>query len=243
MKLKLSNVSRSFGEHRALSGISLDLPHSSALVLIGPSGGGKSTLLRILAGLETPDSGTVEINGNPLVFGEKHLLAYRRQIGMVFQGFNLFPHLSALDNILLPLTVAHAIPRDEAYAIAEELLHKFALAQHAGKKPGSLSGGQKQRIAIARALAVKPQLLLLDEPTSALDPSMTAEVLETIEMLKSQGRDFVLATHEMGFAKHVADHIALIEEGRVADWGKPERLFGADAAPAARSFLKKALRW
>lgn len=243
MNLKLSNLARSFGPHQALDGVSLDLKDFSALVLIGPSGGGKSTLLRILAGLETPDRGSVEINGKPLDFDPQSLLIHRRQIGVVFQGFNLFPHLSAMDNLLLPLTVAHAIPREQARAIAEDLLRKFALERHADKKPGALSGGQKQRIAIARALATSPQLLLLDEPTSALDPSMTAEVLDTIEMLRSQGRDFVLATHEMGFARQVADQIALIMDGRVADAGSPQHLFGPEASPATRLFLEKTLRW
>jgi polar amino acid transport system ATP-binding protein len=227
----------------ALNGFSLQVEHCRALVLIGPSGGGKSTLLRVLAGLETPDAGTVEINGTPLVFEEQCLLAHRRRIGVVFQAFNLFPHLSALENILLPLTAVHGNSRDEAVAIAEELLSRFELRGHADHKPSALSGGQKQRIAIARALAVKPQMLILDEPTSALDPGMTAEVLETIAMLKNQGRDFVLATHEMGFARQVADQIAFIADGRLMDTGAPEQLFGDRAGLETRRFLEKALRW
>ena len=243
MKLKLSGISRTFGTHRALDGFSLEVEDCSALVLIGPSGGGKSTLLRVLAGLETPDTGSVEINGTPLIFEEHSLLAHRRHIGVVFQAFNLFPHLTALENILLPLTAVHGLSRDEAIAIAEDLLLRFGLSGHAGHKPSALSGGQKQRIAIARALAVKPRMLILDEPTSALDPGMTAEVLETVALLKSQGRDFVLATHEMGFARQVADRVALVAGGRLVDEGEPGKIFGEAAAPEARRFLEKALRW
>lgn len=221
----------------------MEVEQCTSLVLVGPSGGGKSTLLRILAGLEKPDSGTVSINAQELRFEEEPLLKHRQGIGVVFQAFNLFPHLSALENILLPLTVVQKRSRAEAIETAMGLLKRFALEAHAHKKPNALSGGQKQRIAIARALAVQPQLLLLDEPTSALDPAMTAEVLETIAMLREQGRDFVLATHEMGFARQVADKIALIIDGRLAELSGPKVFFGEDASPATRRFLEKVLRW
>ncbi|RFC45243.1 MAG: polar amino acid transport system ATP-binding protein [Verrucomicrobia bacterium] len=243
MKLKLSNVARAFGRHKALDGVSLEVRDCRALVFIGPSGGGKSTLLRILAGLEKPDSGEVEINGKPLVFEEAQLLKHRRNLGVVFQGFNLFPHLSAVENVVLPLTAVHGHTHAQAREVAMELLRRFQLDAHADKKPAALSGGQKQRIAIARALAVQPQVLLLDEPTSALDPAMTAEVLETIELLRDQGRDFILATHEMGFARKVADQVAFIAEGRLVELAEPGTLFGASSAPATRRFLERVLRW
>jgi polar amino acid transport system ATP-binding protein len=243
MKLSLTKLCRTFGAHRALDGLSLECENTGSLVLIGPSGGGKSTLLRVLAGLERPDSGTVEINGAPLIFEELPLLEHRRRTGVVFQGFNLFPHLSALKNITLPLTAVHGHTPEKAAALGLDLLRRFQLESHAAQKPAALSGGQRQRVAIARALAIDPQFLLLDEPTSALDPVMTAEVLEAIEALRAQGRDFVLATHEMGFARRVADRIAFIAGGRLVEIGPPEQLFGASAAPQTREFLARVLRY
>jgi polar amino acid transport system ATP-binding protein len=243
MKLSLSNLHRAFGSHHALAGLSLECENTGSLVLIGPSGGGKSTLLRVLAGLERPDSGTVEINGSPLIFEEAQLLAHRRRTGVVFQGFNLFPHLGALENITLPLTAVHGYTPEKAAAVARELLERFQLTSHAAQKPAALSGGQRQRVAIARALAINPQFLLLDEPTSALDPVMTAEVLETIETLRSQGRDFILATHEMGFARRVADQVAFIAEGRLVEIGSPEKLFGEPDSEETRTFLARILRY
>ena len=243
MKLSLSKLHRNFGGHRALDGLSLECENTGSLVLIGPSGGGKSTLLRVLAGLERPDSGTVEINGIPLVFEELPLLTHRRRTGVVFQGFNLFPHLSALENITLPLTAVHGHSPQKASSLALDLLRRFQLESHAAQKPAALSGGQRQRVAIARALAIEPRLLLLDEPTSALDPVMTAEVLETIETLRTQGRDFILATHEMGFARRVADQIAFIANGRLVEMGPPEKIFSAPTAPETREFLSRVLRY
>ena len=243
MKLSIAQLRRTFGTHRALDGLSLECENTGSLVLIGPSGGGKSTLLRVLAGLERPDSGTVELNGAPLVFEEAALQVHRRRTGVVFQGFNLFPHLTALENITLPLTAVHGHPPGKAVALGRELLSRFQLASHADQKPAALSGGQRQRVAIARALAIEPQCLLLDEPTSALDPVMTAEVLETIECLRAQGRDFILATHEMGFARRVADRVAFIAEGRLVEFGPPEQVFGAPSSPQTREFLARVLRY
>lgn len=219
MRLKISSVSRSFDGYQALAGLSLEVDSCGALVLIGPSGGGKSTLLRILAGLERPDSGTVEINDKRMLFEEASLLAHRRGVGVVFQNFNLFPHLSAIANIMLPLTVVQKRSEADAQKTASEWLQRFQLEPHAHKKPAALSGGQRQRVAIARALATDPQLLLLDEPTSALDPAMSAEVLETIALLRAQGRDFILVTHEMAFARKVGDYFAHISEGRIVESG------------------------
>jgi len=243
MKLELNALCRAFGTHKALDNLSLNVSKTRALVLIGPSGGGKSTLLRILAGLETPDSGGVILNGETLIFEESTLLQHRRKTGVVFQSFNLFPHLTTLENITLPLTAVQKKPGSEAEHIAMELLRRFHLEGHAHKKPAALSGGQRQRIAIARALAVQPQFLLLDEPTSALDPAMTAEVLDTIAMLREQGRDFILVTHEMGFARQVSDWVAFIAEGRLVEAGATESFFNAPKSSVTRDFLAKILKY
>ncbi len=243
MNLEVDSLSRAFGAHKALDALSLKVESTRALVLIGPSGGGKSTLLRVLAGLETPDSGSVMLNGERMVFQEKTLLQHRRKTGVVFQSFNLFPHLSVLQNITLPLTAVHQKPAPEAEGIAMELLRRFQLEGHARKKPAALSGGQRQRIAIARALAVQPQFLFLDEPTSALDPAMTAEVLDTIALLREQGRDFVLVTHEMGFARQVSDQVAFIAEGRVVETGATEAFFDTPNSPVTRDFLARILKY
>lgn len=242
MKLDIHNVNRSFEARKALCGASLSLEDVRSLVLIGPSGGGKSTLLRIIAGLETPDSGTVAINGKSVAFDERSLLLHRRNIGVVFQAFNLFPHLTALENLLLPLTVAHGQTKAQAQDAALQILSRFGLEGHANQKPASLSGGQKQRIAIARALVTKPQLILLDEPTSALDPEMTHEVLEMIKELRDQGRELILATHEMAFAKSAADQIAFVAEGRILESGKPSELFASPKSPQLRMFLSKEIQ-
>jgi polar amino acid transport system ATP-binding protein len=243
MRLELSGVTKSFGAHCVLDKISLALGGVRAFVLIGPSGGGKSTLLRILAGLESPDSGTVSIDGTPLPHGEEPLRKYRRMVGTVFQAYNLFPHLTALENITLPLEKVHGLAHAEARERAMETLERFQLAAHAGKKPAQLSGGQKQRVAIARAVAIKPRLLLFDEPTSALDPEMTAEVLEMIEELKREGRDLVLVTHEMAFARVAADQVAFLAGGKILECGPPEEIFTSPRTEACRRFLAKILRY
>jgi len=170
LKVKIANVSKSFGAHRALESISLDVESVRSLVLIGPSGGGKTTLLRILAGLEVPDSVEVELDGEKMRFDEASLQRHRRTVSVVFQALNLFPHLTALQNITLPLKKVHGYPHGEALDRANQLLGRFQLAAHAAKKPAALSGGQRQRVAIARAVATKPRVLFFDEPTSALDP-------------------------------------------------------------------------
>jgi polar amino acid transport system ATP-binding protein len=243
MRLELSGVTKCFGAHRVLDGISLDLPSVHAFVLIGPSGGGKSTLLRILAGLESPDAGEVSIDGSTLPRDEESLRKYRCHAGTVFQAYNLFPHLTALDNITLPLEKVHRLPRPEARARAIETLRRFQLEPHAHKKPGQLSGGQKQRVAIARAVAIKPRLLLFDEPTSALDPEMTAEVLEMIEELKREGRDLVLVTHEMAFARVAADQVAFLAEGKIQECAPPKEIFDNPRTGPCRRFLAKILRY
>lgn len=243
MHLTLSQLTKSFAEHRVLDDLTADFGELRSLALIGPSGGGKSTLLRIIAGLEVPDSGELSLNGERVVFTETALREHRRHLGVVFQAFNLFPHLTALTNITLPLEKVHGLSPDEAEHIAREALRRFALADHAHKKPAELSGGQKQRVAIARAIAIKPRLLLFDEPTSALDPEMTAEVLDVIRELKDEGRDFLLVTHEMGFARHVADRVAFLADGRIVEHAPSEQLFTTPESPACRDFLARILRY
>jgi len=243
MKLSLRDVVKQFGTHTVIDRVSLELDGVHCLALIGPSGGGKSTLLRIVAGLEYPTSGSVALNGKPIDYQPEALLRHRRSIGTVFQAFNLFPHLTALQNITLPLEKVHGRTRAEARELAEGTLRRFQLLDHAHKRPAELSGGQRQRVAIARAIAIKPQVILLDEPTSALDPEMTAEVLELIEELKREGRDLLLVTHEMGFARRLADRVALLSEGRIAELGPPEQVFDAPESEVTRAFLRRILKY
>jgi polar amino acid transport system ATP-binding protein len=243
MKLNLQDVVKRFGTHTVIDRVSLELDDIHCLALIGPSGGGKSTLLRIVAGLEYPTSGGVALNGRPIEYHDEALLRHRRSIGTVFQAFNLFPHLTALRNITLPLEKVHGRNPDEARELAEGTLRRFQLLDHAHKRPAELSGGQRQRVAIARAIAIKPQVVLLDEPTSSLDPEMTAEVLELIEEIKREGRDLLLVTHEMGFARRLADRVALLAGGRIAELGPPEQIFGAPQSDVTKAFLRRVLRY
>lgn len=243
MKLKLHHISKSFGQQRVLDNISLSLENIHSLVLIGPSGCGKSTLLRIIAGLEYPDSGEMEVDGEVVRFRQEALLRYRRTVGVVFQAFNLFPHLTMLRNITLPLEKVHGIAPSEAEDTAITLLKRLQLEQHAHKKPAQLSGGQRQRVAIARAVSSKPRLLLFDEPTSALDPEMTAEVLDVIGELRDEGLDFILVTHNMGFAKRIADQVAMIADGRIIETGTGEHAFDQLVSQQSRDFLAKVLKY
>jgi polar amino acid transport system ATP-binding protein len=242
MKLDLRDLVKSFGTHRVLDHLSWQA-EGHALVLIGPSGGGKSTLLRVLAGLEHPDAGSVALDGEVLSFTEAALLQHRRRVGVVFQSFNLFPHLTALHNITLPLIQVHGLGVEEAEARALEHLRRFQLEAHAHKKPAHLSGGQRQRVALVRAVAIKPRLLLFDEPTSALDPEMTAEVLDMIAELRAEGRDLVLVTHHLAFARTVADQVAFLADGKLLESGASEQLFTAPATEPCRRFLDRVLRY
>jgi len=243
MKLSLQHVTKRFGTHTVIDDVNLELDAVHCLALIGPSGGGKSTLLRIIAGLEYPNGGEVALNGRPIAYTDEELLRHRRSIGTVFQAFNLFPHLTAWQNITLPLEKVHGRSKKEAHDLAEGTLCRFQLLDHAHKKPAELSGGQRQRVAIARAIAIKPQVVLLDEPTSALDPEMTAEVLGLIEEIKREGRDLVIVTHEMGFARRLADRVALLAGGKIAEIGPPEQIFGAPEADVTRGCLSKVLKY
>ncbi|MSN25740.1 MAG: ATP-binding cassette domain-containing protein [Geobacter sp.] len=243
MQLELIDIHKSYGGQSALNGVNATLREFHALALVGPSGGGKSTLLRIIAGLEVPDCGTVYINGDPLPSGEDGLRRHRCSIGTVFQSFNLFPHLTALENIVLPLERVHGYGRTEAESYADQLLQRFQLQSHGHKRPAQLSGGQQQRVAIARAVAIKPRFLLFDEPTSALDPEMTSEVLDFIAELRSEGRDLIIVTHNMGFARQMADQCLFLANGQVVESGPATDIFEKPRELLVQKFFAKVLRY
>jgi polar amino acid transport system ATP-binding protein len=242
MTLELTNLSKAFGATVVLEDLTLKIEGSKSLVLIGPSGGGKTTLLRLMAGLEEADQGTLRINDHRLDREEKRLREYRKKVGIVFQNYNLFPHLTALENILLPLVQVHRWNREEAREEVMALLGRFNLEEHALKKPAALSGGQQQRIAICRAVAARPELLLLDEPTSALDPEYTSEVLDLIGELRTEGMELVLVTHEIGFAQEVGDQILFVADGGVLQHGGVDEVLMNSANPRVQAFLSKVLK-
>lgn len=242
MKLELDSLTKQFDSHVVLNNVSIKVETFRSLVLIGPSGGGKTTLLRILAGLEKPEHGKVYINDKKIIYNEQFLGEYRKGIGMVYQAYNLFPHLTAIENITLPLIKVHNIEPKLALEQAKELLNRFNLYEHSHKKPVALSGGQQQRIAICRAVAIKPAYLLLDEPTSALDPEYTSEVLDLIYELREEGMDLVLVTHEMGFAKEAADMVMFIDNGGIVAAGNPENVLTNPTDPRIQGFLSKVLK-
>jgi polar amino acid transport system ATP-binding protein len=242
MQISIDNVSKSYDGVRVLSDVHLDV-HTHAMTIVGPSGGGKTTLLGIIAGLVQPDGGTVIVNGHHVVYREELLREYRKGVGMVFQFYNLFPHLTAMQNITLPLEKVHGLSPREATGRAETLLERFKLVDHAHKRPGQLSGGQKQRIALSRAIAINPQFLILDEPTSALDPEFTAEVLDMIRELRSEDTHLILVTHHMGFARSVSDYVVFVADGRIAEQGPPARVFDNPEDEQVRRFLDRILRY
>jgi polar amino acid transport system ATP-binding protein len=244
MSIETVQLTRVYGSTRAVDGVDLSLSDElRVLALIGPSGGGKSTFLRLIGGLEPPTSGCVRIDGEELPVSEEGLLAFRKKNGFLFQSFNLFPHMDARENIVLPLVEVHSWERAEATRRAEEVAERFGLVEHLGKLPHQLSGGQQQRIALARAMAHEPELLLLDEPTSALDPEMKAEVLDLIGDLCQEGQRIVLSTHEMGFAREASDHIGFLSDGRLIESGPASSLFDAPETEQVRGFLNKVMKW
>ncbi|MDF1754298.1 MAG: ATP-binding cassette domain-containing protein [Verrucomicrobiales bacterium] len=244
MELALGNVSKIYGETIAVDQVSLETnPETGVLVLIGPSGGGKSTLLRLIGGLEAPSSGEIHHAGNPLPKEEDALRSFRKQNGFLFQNFNLFPHLTALENLVMPLTKVHGMEKSAADEVSRSVLDRFGLAEHAEKMPVQLSGGQQQRVGLARAMAHKPGLLLLDEPTSALDPEMKAEVLDVIDELRREGQKIILTTHEMGFARKVGDETAYLSRGRIIGRGIGNELFTNPPDPEIEQFLAKVMKW
>ncbi len=244
MSIELHGVGKAYGSTKALDGVSLTIDDSQRIVaLIGPSGGGKSTLLRLLGGLETPDEGSLLIDGRELPRDEAGLREQRRRNGFLFQAFNLFPHLTALENIVLPLEVVRKWTREAAVARAHEVVERFGMAGQLSKRPAELSGGQQQRIALARAMAHGPELLLLDEPTSALDPEMKAEVLDLIAELCQAGQRIVLSTHEMEFARRCADAAVFLSEGRVLESGPAQKVFDEPSAESVAAFFGKVMKW
>ncbi|MEY2905759.1 MAG: hypothetical protein RLZZ408_230 [Verrucomicrobiota bacterium] len=250
MRLEVRGITKSFSPGRdpavrrtVLDALSLDVEFTHVLALLGPSGGGKSTLLRVIAGLERPDSGTVLINGEKVPDREPELRDYRRTLGVVFQAFNLFPHMTVLRNVMLPLVEIHGIDRSTAQDRSMEVMERLGIADQAAKLPAQLSGGQRQRVAIARALAAKPRFLLFDEPTSALDPEMTAEVLSLIADLRESNTPMLLVTHEMGFARKIADRVAFLSAGRVLEEGPAAEFFASPRTAEAQRFLAKVLAY
>lgn len=239
MNLRIKNLTKSFEGELVLDNLTLEVNNVHALAIIGSSGGGKTTLLRILAGLEKPDSGQVFINGREVIFDEKFLHEYRKTVGMVFQSFNLFPHFSAKDNIVVPLEKVHGLDKKTAHLKSRQLLEKFDLLEHKDKLPAQLSGGQRQRVAIARALSIDPQFLLLDEPTSALDPSLTKGIVRTIETLRKENKDLILVTHEIAFAKKACDYFVFIKDGIIADHGNKENFFSDELSSILDEFLNQ----
>jgi polar amino acid transport system ATP-binding protein len=235
----LRDVHVSFGRHRVLRGLSIDVPAGSTTCVIGPSGSGKSTALRVVNRLLEPDSGDVLLDGRSVLDDDPDQL--RRQIGMVFQQFNLFPHLTVLDNVTLALRHLRGLGRDEAQEAALAHLDTVGLRHKASSRPGRLSGGQQQRVAIARALALRPRVMLFDEATSALDPELVKGVLSLMADLAAAGMTMLVVTHEMGFAREVADHVAFIDGGVVVEQGRPAQLFDDPRTDRLRRFLSQVL--
>jgi polar amino acid transport system ATP-binding protein len=240
--VRIEGVHKSFGDLEVLKGIDLVVAEHEVVCLIGASGSGKSTLLRCVNLLEPLQSGRVVVEGEEITARGVDIDRIRRRIGIVFQAFNLFPHMSVVDNITLAPRKVLGLSKDEARAQALRLLDRFGLAEKADQYPDRLSGGQQQRVAIVRALAMKPDLLLLDEITSALDPELVAEVLDVIRELAESGMTMIIATHEMGFAGDIADRICFLDQGQILEEGPPEQIFGDPTEPRTRQFLERVIQ-
>ncbi|MFN3284822.1 MAG: amino acid ABC transporter ATP-binding protein [bacterium] len=238
----LQGVHKWFGRLHVLRGIDLEVWPGEVVVVCGPSGSGKSTLIRCINRLERHDRGRIVVDGIELTDDLRHVDAVRREVGMVFQQFNLFPHLTVLQNITLAPVLVRKWPREQAERVARELLERVGIPEKADSYPSQLSGGQQQRVAIARALAMQPKIMLFDEPTSALDPEMIQEVLDVMRDLARRGMTMVVVTHEMGFAREVADRIVFMDEGAVVEVAPPETFFTQPRHERTRAFLSKILR-
>jgi len=246
------DIHKSFGELEILKGISLQVRRGEVVVLIGASGSGKTTFIRCINLLEDIQGGRIRVNGRAMGYreradgslvrdSERNIARQRRDIGMVFQRFNLFPHMTALENIIEAPIQVLGVPRTEALEQARGLLARVGLADKAGHYPSMLSGGQQQRVAIARALAMKPQAMLFDEPTSALDPETVGEVLQVMKELAEEGMTMVVVTHEMGFAREVADRVVVLDQGELIEQGPPEQIFSRPSHPRTQAFLSRVL--
>jgi polar amino acid transport system ATP-binding protein len=241
-KISLTGVTKSYAEHQVLKGITLDIAEGSVVTLIGPSGSGKSTLLRCVNLLEPIDDGTIHLDGVDISVPGFDANPVRRRVGMVFQNFNLFPHMSVIDNITLSPIRTLGVDKALARAKAHDLLERFGLADKAKSYPDQLSGGQQQRVAIVRALAIEPEVLLLDEITSSLDPELVGEVLDVVRELKASGMTLVLATHEMGFARDSSDVVCVLDEGLIIEQGPPSQVFSRPTSERAQQFLERVIR-
>jgi ABC-type polar amino acid transport system ATPase subunit len=239
--LAMEGVHKWFGQFHALDDCTLSVARGEKIVVCGPSGSGKSTLIRCINRIEEHDGGRITFDGTP-IDDSRNAVNARKGIGMVFQQFNLFPHLTVLDNVMLAPTLVKQMGTSQAREQAAALLARVRIAEQAGKFPGQLSGGQQQRVAIARALAMQPQLMLFDEPTSALDPEMVGEVLDAMKELARDGMTMMVVTHEMGFARQVADRVVFMEAGRILEVQPPERFFDQPQSERTRVFLGKILK-
>lgn len=239
--IKVNNLHKSFGNIEVLKGIDEHIKKGEVVVVIGPSGSGKSTFLRCLNLLETPTSGKIIFEDQDITDKKVNINKIREKMGMVFQSFNLFPHKTVIDNLTIAPTKVKGISMEQATKKGTELLNKVGLAEKANVYPSSLSGGQKQRIAIARALAMEPDVMLFDEPTSALDPEMVGEVLNVMKDLANEGMTMVVVTHEMGFAREVGDRIFFMDQGKILEQGTPEEIFKNPKNPRTIDFLSKVL--
>lgn len=239
--ISVKNLQKSFEGNPVLQGITVDINKGDVVCVIGPSGSGKSTFLRCLNLLEKPNGGSIIFEGDDLTDRKINLNLHRQKMGMVFQQFNLFPHMSILKNLTVAPMMLKKVPQAQAEAKAMELLARVGLADRAASYPNQLSGGQKQRVAIARALCMEPDVMLFDEPTSALDPEMVGEVLAVMKELARDGMTMVVVTHEMGFAREVSNRVLFLDEGVIAEEGTPEQIFTAPKSERLRSFLAKVL--
>lgn len=239
--LETRNLKKSFGKLEVLKGISTEIRRGEVVSIIGPSGGGKSTFLRCLNLLETPDGGQVLFKGQDITDKKLNISKYRQSIGMVFQHFNVFPNLTVLENVTLAPVLEKKVPKDQAKEEAMALLRRVGLGDKADEYPRKLSGGQKQRLAIVRAMAMKPEVMLFDEPTSALDPEMVKEVLNVIRELTRSGMTILIVTHEMGFAREISDRVLFICDGVIKEEGTPERIFTCPHEPSTIKFLSMVL--
>ncbi len=241
MIIEISNLVKRFGKHTVLDGVDLSVEIGEVLVIFGPSGSGKSTLLRCINGLEWADGGRIVVDGIELDHNKEHIRQVRAECGMVFQQFNLFPHLTALENICLPQRIVRGRPSAEAEGIGKKLLERVGLMDKKSAYPAQLSGGQQQRVAIARALGMNPKIMLFDEPTSALDPEMIGEVLEVMKQLAREGMTMLVVSHEIGFAREVAKRLIFLDEGKIVEEGRPEEILNRPKNKRTAEFLGKVL--